>query len=63
MSVGQWDLVRSSTVGRGMATELKQGSPGNLPAELSSFVGRGRELSEIKRLLAAANRYLRLSRH
>jgi predicted ATPase/DNA-binding CsgD family transcriptional regulator len=25
--------------------------PGNLPVELSSFVGRGRELSEIKRLL------------
>src|SRR5437868_5833909 len=28
--------------------------PGNLPVELSSFVGRGRELLEIKRLLAVA---------
>ena len=29
--------------------------PGNLPVELSSFVGRGRELLEIKRLLAVAH--------
>jgi non-specific serine/threonine protein kinase len=28
--------------------------PGNVPAELSSFVGRARELAEVKRLLAAA---------
>jgi predicted ATPase/DNA-binding CsgD family transcriptional regulator len=28
--------------------------PGNLPAELTSFVGRRRELSEVKRLLARA---------
>jgi predicted ATPase/DNA-binding CsgD family transcriptional regulator len=37
-----------------MATELIPGPSGNLPAELSSFVGRGRELSEIKRLLSVA---------
>ena len=30
--------------------------PGNLPVELSSFVGRSRELSEVKRLLPAAPR-------
>src|SRR6516162_8241928 len=28
--------------------------PGNVPAELASFVGRARELAEVKRLLAAA---------
>ena len=28
--------------------------PGNVPAELTSFVGRARELAEVKRLLAAA---------
>jgi predicted ATPase len=28
--------------------------PGNAPAELSSFVGRARELVEVRRLLAAA---------
>lgn len=28
---------------------------GNLPVELTSFVGRGRELSEVKRLLAIAH--------
>jgi non-specific serine/threonine protein kinase len=27
--------------------------PGNLPAELTSFVGRRKELSEVKRLLTA----------
>ena len=32
-----------------MATELKQSTAGNLPVELSSFVGRGRELTEVKR--------------
>ncbi|HZE04922.1 MAG TPA: LuxR C-terminal-related transcriptional regulator [Solirubrobacteraceae bacterium] len=37
-----------------MAIELKQPAPGNLPGELSSFVGRARELSEIKRLLSVA---------
>src|SRR5579872_1639273 len=42
------------TVGRAVATTLKRGSPGNLPGELSSFIGRGRELSEIKRLISAA---------
>ena len=30
-------------------------TPGNLPVELSSFVGRGRELSEIRKLLATAH--------
>jgi non-specific serine/threonine protein kinase len=30
-------------------------APGNLPVELSSFVGRGRELLEIRRLLAVAH--------
>src|SRR5262249_25708027 len=28
---------------------------GNLPVELSSFVGRGRELSEVRRLLSSAH--------
>jgi non-specific serine/threonine protein kinase len=37
-----------------MASELKQSTSSNLPVELTSFVGRGRELSEIKRLLAVA---------
>jgi predicted ATPase/DNA-binding CsgD family transcriptional regulator len=48
------DVAGSSRVSRGMATELKQSAPGNVPVELSSFVGRGRELAEIKRLLASA---------
>jgi non-specific serine/threonine protein kinase len=29
--------------------------PGNLPVELSSFVGRSRELSDVKRLLQSAH--------
>jgi predicted ATPase/DNA-binding CsgD family transcriptional regulator len=37
-----------------MATELKQSTAGNLPVELSSFVGRDRELTEVKRLLSSA---------
>jgi predicted ATPase len=32
----------------------QQRRPGNVPAELTSFVGRGRELAEVRRLLAAA---------
>jgi predicted ATPase/DNA-binding CsgD family transcriptional regulator len=32
----------------------QQLGPGNVPAELTSFVGRGRELAEVRRLLAAA---------
>jgi predicted ATPase/DNA-binding CsgD family transcriptional regulator len=38
-----------------MASELKQSTAGNLPGELSSFVGRGRELAEVKRLLSSAH--------
>jgi predicted ATPase/DNA-binding CsgD family transcriptional regulator len=38
-----------------MASELKQSTAGNLPIELSSFVGRGRELAEVKRLLSSAH--------
>jgi len=37
-----------------MATAVKQSAAGNPPAELSSFVGRGRELTEVKRLLSTA---------
>jgi predicted ATPase/DNA-binding NarL/FixJ family response regulator len=37
-----------------MATELRQSTAGNLPVELSSFVGRARELTEVKRLLSTA---------
>jgi predicted ATPase/DNA-binding CsgD family transcriptional regulator len=37
-----------------MAKELRQSTAGNLPVELSSFVGRGRELTEVKRLLSSA---------
>jgi predicted ATPase/DNA-binding CsgD family transcriptional regulator len=37
-----------------MATGLKHSTAGNLPGELSSFVGRGRELAEVKRLLPSA---------
>lgn len=37
------------------ADGLKVPTLGNLPVELSSFVGRGRELSEVKRLLATAH--------
>src|SRR6516225_625335 len=37
-----------------MATAVKQSAAGNPPAELSSFVGRGRELTEVKRLLSSA---------
>src|SRR5690349_7630104 len=31
-----------------------RGLPGNLPGQLGSFVGRGRELREVRRLLAGA---------
>src|SRR5215471_13526527 len=35
-----------------MAVPSVRSRPGNLPAELTSFVGRRRELGEVKRLLA-----------
>jgi non-specific serine/threonine protein kinase len=38
-----------------MAGGRKRATPGNLPVELSSFVGRGLELLEIRRLLAVAH--------
>ncbi len=34
-------------------SQRQQSGPGNLPVELTSFVGRARELAEVKRLLAA----------
>ena len=34
-------------------SQRQQPGPGNLPAELSSFVGRARELVEVRRLLPA----------
>src|SRR3954469_22590113 len=37
-----------------MTSELKQPAAGNLPTELSSFVGRERELAEVGRLLSSA---------
>lgn len=37
-----------------MASELKQSTHGNLPVELTSFVGRDRELTEVRRLLSSA---------
>ncbi len=48
-------VSRASRLGRVMATELKQSTQDNLPVELSSFIGRGRELSDIKRLLSTAH--------
>ena len=39
-------------VGREIVSQRQR--PGNVPAELTSFVGRARELAEVKRLLAAA---------
>src|SRR6516162_11924249 len=38
----------------GMASQRQRAGPGNVRAELTSFVGRARELAEVKRLLAAA---------
>jgi predicted ATPase/DNA-binding CsgD family transcriptional regulator len=38
-----------------MASGRQQLTAGNLPAELSSFVGRGRELAEVKRLLSSTH--------
>ena len=35
-------------------SQRQRSGPGNVPAELTSFVGRVRELAEVKRLLAAA---------
>src|SRR5437764_485252 len=44
-----------SAAGRGSVHRVSRRLPtGNLPAELSSFVGRRRELSEIRRLLSSA---------
>src|SRR4051812_20767582 len=37
------------------ARARQRSPPGNLPVELSSFVGRGRELAEVKRLLQNAH--------
>src|SRR5215471_18310082 len=37
-----------------MVSQRQRLGPGNVPVELSSFVGRARELAEVKRLLAAA---------
>src|SRR5919205_765658 len=46
---------RTAEAGSGMATTKPTGSVrGVLPAELTSFVGRRRELSETRRLLAAS---------
>jgi predicted ATPase/DNA-binding CsgD family transcriptional regulator len=38
-----------------IASQRKHAASGGLPVELSSFVGRGRELSEIRRLLPVAH--------
>jgi predicted ATPase/DNA-binding CsgD family transcriptional regulator len=38
-----------------METDLKRPTPATLPVEPSSFVGRGRELAEVKRLLSSAH--------
>src|SRR3954453_4561535 len=48
-------VARSSRVGWGMASELKQSTAGELPVELSSFVGRRRELADVKRLLPSVH--------
>src|SRR5215217_4271693 len=45
---------QTAEAGSGMAaTKLARSSRGALPAELTSFVGRRRELSETRRLLAS----------
>jgi hypothetical protein len=41
------------SLGHGKRTEAVD--CGNLPVELSSFVGRGRELAEVKRLLSSTH--------
>jgi hypothetical protein len=38
-----------------MADVLTQSTTGNLPVELTSFVGRERELSGVRRLLSTAH--------
>src|SRR5215472_1683842 len=38
----------------GIVSQRQRSGPGNVPVELTSFVGRDRELAEVKRLLAAA---------
>jgi len=37
-----------------VVSQRQRAGPGNVPVELTSFVGRARELAEVKRLLAAA---------
>src|ERR1700685_3766400 len=37
----------------GVMSQRQRSAPGNLPVELTSFVGRPRELAEVKRLLPA----------
>jgi predicted ATPase/DNA-binding CsgD family transcriptional regulator len=50
------DVARSRTkIRRAMAAGLRAATLGNLPVELSSFVGRAHELSEVKRLLATSH--------
>jgi non-specific serine/threonine protein kinase len=50
--------VTSASCSRGqggaVVSHRQRPGPGNVPVELSSFVGRSRELAEVKRLLAAA---------
>src|SRR3954447_7695474 len=54
-SAGRRGVARSRQVGRDMASGRQQLTAGNLPVELSSFVGRGRELAEVRRLLSVAH--------
>ncbi len=45
--------VPAPMVGQGAMSQRQRLGPGNLPVELTSFVGRARELAEVKRLLPA----------
>lgn len=50
-----WDLIELPDVDQGVARGGAHALPGNLPVELNTFVGRGAELLEIRRLLAVTH--------
>src|SRR3954470_19464676 len=55
MSGSGTSIGASLGVGSVMASTQQPSLSGNLPVELGSFVGRGRELLEIRRLLAVTH--------
>src|SRR5215211_2314721 len=58
---GRDDASRGGSLVAFPAREPKRPPDNNLPLELTSFIGREREIAEVKRLLLAQNRLLTLT--